>query len=181
MKTEHLRKKRTEINFAPYVLQEIKIAEPEIMIYRFGKPNTRCGSFVFINAEGVLTVTGDYGNWIFCREFYASADGYVSDGYWLEKLRNSSTQRPCEWDAELTRKEIEKRIEEEELGNEEKEYLEDLLNHLDDGEERYMIYAYDNMPDGYDYEYIPISKRLNYWLEAIFDAFDEICRRKENS
>jgi hypothetical protein len=35
--------------------------------------------FDFINTNGIMAVTGDYGNWMFCREFHPSPDGGVSD------------------------------------------------------------------------------------------------------
>lgn len=170
-------KKRTDINWDKHVLTETKF--PDGIIYKFKKPDTYCSSIIFINACGVLAITGDYGNWIFCREFHPSADGFVSDMYWLEKLRNSSTQEPCEHDPEGTRKEIEDQLQEEDLDDEDKEYLESLLDHVDDGEERYLVYAHDNLPPSRDHEYVPHAKSLNFWLEAIFDAFDEMCVRKK--
>lgn len=177
-KIEEIRKKRTKKNFSEYKVEVIKHGD-DVLIHRFAKPDTRCGSVTFINAEGILAVTGDYGNWIFCREFYPSKDGYVSDGYWLEKLRISSTQKPCDFDADLTRQEIESQMAEEDIDEEDKAYLENLLGYLDEGEERYLVYAHDNLPRNRDHEYVPISKRLNPWLEVIFDTFDEICRRME--
>jgi len=172
--------KRTDVNFDKH---ELKIIDtPEVLIHIFAKPNTVCGSIKFINTQGILAITGDYGNWIFCREFHPSAEGFVSDSYWCEKLRMASTQKPSDYDPERTRKEIEERLagKEEELDEDEKEYLKDLLNQVDECEERYMVYAYDNLPKGRDYEFIPLIKKLNPWLEIIFDAFDEICRRGKN-
>lgn len=172
-------KKRTNINWDNHVLTETEF--PDGTIYRFKKPNTTCQSVVFINACGVLAVTGDYGNWIFCREFHPSPDGYVSDGYWLEKIRIASTQSPCDHDPDGTRKEIEEMLEDkdEELDEEEREYLESLLDHVDDGEERYLVYAHDHLPSNRDHEFVPHTKKLNEWLECIFDAFDEMCLRKK--
>ncbi len=177
-KVEEFRKRKTDIDFTPYIVTVEKYGD-EVLIHKFKKPNTTIGSVIFINTKNIMAVTGDYGNWIFCREFHPSADGYVSVGYWLEKLRISSSQEPCEWDEEYIEKEIKERLKEEDIDEERKQYYEDLLNHIGDGEARYMVYAYDNMPDGMDCESIPCSKRLNYWLEAIFDIFNEICRRME--
>ena len=177
---ETLRKKRTDKDFSKYVLEEIR-PNDDILVYKFGVPDKYCGSLVFINAYGVLSVTGDYGNWIFCREFSASPDGYVSDGYWCEKLRIASTQKPSDYDHEATREEIKEMLNEEDIDEEDKEYLEDLLDHLDEGEERYLVYAHDNLPKGRDHEFVPLRKKLNPWLEVIFDAFEEICERKSMS
>ena len=87
----------------------------DVDIYKFAKPGTYCESFTFINAEGIMTVTGDWGNWVFCREFIPSPAGYASGSYWVEKAMNSSKQQ----------------------------------------------------------------KIIDYWLRAIMDAFDEICRRMD--
>lgn len=175
MKIEELRTKRTGLKFDEYFVTHNKTKDAYII--KFSKPNTSCGSVTFINAEGILAVTGDYGNWIFCREFHPSHDGYVSDMYWLEKLRIASSQKPCNFSEEKTRKEIEELLNDEDCDKEEKEYLEDILSHVDDGEERYLVYAHDNLPPNRDHEFVPHGKELNPWLECIFDVFDEVCRR----
>jgi len=176
MTAAELRKNRTNTNFDKHVLTEVKT--DEVYIIKLAKPDTRCGAITFINSNDILAVTGDYGNWIFCREFHPSAEGYVSDGYWCEKLQIASTQKPTDFDADETRKEIEEMLQEEDLDEEDKEYLGDLLEHLYDGEERYLVYAHDHLPPNRDHEYVPVQKKLNPWLEVIFDAFDEVCRRK---
>ncbi len=53
-----------------------------------------CESVNFINYEGILLVSGDFGRWTFCRRFDPSPDGYVSGSYWIEKLEAGSTQNP---------------------------------------------------------------------------------------
>jgi len=177
-----MREHRTDVNFDQYIIIETRYQD--VLITEFKKPDTRCGSIIFINAKGVLAVTGDYGNWIFCREFHPSPDGFVSDSYWCEKLSIASTQKFSDYDPKATRLEIENRlrhdnIDEDELETDEREYLENLLEYVDECEERYIVYSYDHLPQGRDYEYIPIIKKLNPWLEVIFGAFDEICRRKQ--
>jgi hypothetical protein len=172
--------KRTNVNFDKH---EVTIIDSgETLIHKFNRPNTCCGAITFINTHGILAITGDYGNWIFCREFHPSPEGFVSDSYWCEKLRISSTQKISDYSPEETRKEIEERLKnvDEDLDNDDKEYLQDLLNQVDECEERYMVYAYDNLPNGRDSDFIPLIKKLNPWLEIIFDAFDEICLREKN-
>lgn len=178
MSSEHLRTRRTDETFEDYVVT-VKKSEHAV-IHRIGKPNTRVGEVVFINVEGVLAVTGDYGNWIFCREFHPSKDGYVSDGYWCEKLKTSSPQTSGEFSPDKTEEEINERLKEEDLNEECKVYYESLLNYVHDGEIYYLGYAHSNMPDGMDHENVPFVKEMHYWLKAVFDAFDEICRRMEN-
>ena len=58
--------------------------------------------------------------------------------------------------------------------------MEDLLNYVEDGEDRYCVFAYDNMVGRFDFEDIPIVYTLNYHLQVVFDAFDEICKRVNN-
>jgi len=168
--------KRSGVDFSNHQVK--KIESENLLIYCFSKPNTICGSIKFINTQGILAITGDYGNWIFCREFHPSPDGFVSDSYWLEKLRMVSTQKPTDFDPEGTRVEINERLKEEDIDEEEKVYLEDLLNQVYECEERYLVYAHDNLPKNRDHEFVPIVKKLNPWLEVIFDAFDEICKRE---
>jgi len=139
----------------------------------------------FMNTNENLIVTGDYGNWIFCRPFIPSSDGFVSDCYWLEKLKISSSQELSKYDPEETEKSIQKLLDSEleEYGyeGEELENLKSELSHLlyyVDDEIEYNYNAYRD--SSLDYEQIPYETKLNYWLLIIFDAFDEICNRIKN-
>lgn len=171
--------KRTNVDFSKHIIEDI--TEGKTRITKFKDPTTSCYAITFINSCGVLAVTGDCGNWIFCREFHPSKDGAVSDGYWCEKLRIASTQVPAKFDSDLTRKEIEERLTEEELSEEDKEYLKEILEDVDECEERYFVYAYDRLPSNRDFEFIPSVKSLNPMLEVVFDAFDEICSRMKDN
>jgi hypothetical protein len=63
--------RRTKIDFSEH---ELKITQLEgVLIHEFKRPDTRNCMLVFINTCGVMTVTGDFGNWVFCREFHPSA------------------------------------------------------------------------------------------------------------
>lgn len=167
--------RRTDYDFSRH---EIKVTDKDgVLIHYFARPNTIHGSIKFINIEGIMVVTGDFGNWVFCRGFRPSPDGFVSDSYWVEKLRISSTQQPKEYDPDGTKEEIEKCLKEDDIDEADKEYLNDLFNYVYECEERYMVYAYDNLPKGRDHEYIPLRKKLNPQLEVVFDAFDEICQK----
>jgi hypothetical protein len=171
-----MRKKRTDVDFKQH---ELKITRVDgLLVHYLKKPGTVIDSVKFINTNGVLAVTGDYGNWIFCREFHPSADGYVSDTYWCEKLKISSKQEPCVYDSEIAKEEIKGLLEEDDgsLSVEEKEWLNELSCEADEGEYSYIAKAMDR-PGSFDAECIPRGKRLDYALEAVFDAFDEICKR----
>jgi hypothetical protein len=119
MDTNLSKGKRTGINFSEH---EVIITEQEgLLVHYFKKPNTIMNSIKFINTNGILAVTGDFGNWIFCREFHPSADGYVSEGYWNEKLSINSEQTCSKFDSEETEKELQKMLDEHQV-------LEDILN-----------------------------------------------------
>lgn len=169
--------KRTGYDFKDHVLDVVD--NEHVKIHHFHKPNTCHYSIKFINTCDVMAVTGDLGNWIFCREFWPSAEGMVSDGYWIQKLKISSTQKPLEFSADLTQKEIERQISEglEEHSQEWLDYLERILFYVNDGEIYYLAYAGDNLPDGYEHDSIPYEEQTDEQLRFVFDAFDEICRR----
>ena len=133
----------------------------------------------FTNLQGVCLVTGDYGRWTFCREFWPSGekDSGVSDGYWCEKIQIYSEQEPYEFDKEATRAAIEqKRDTFEEWKDEDLEFFDSLLSDIDD-ELEYTYTAYRNKPSNWDYDDVPFCKDVKPQLKVIFDAFDEICNR----
>ena len=99
-----MREKRTEIDFSKHVLTVNK--QEGLLVHTLAKPNTYVQSFVFINTNDIMAVTGDYGNWIFCREFHPSKDGYVSDTYWVEKLRIGSCQEPSNFDSQTAQEQV---------------------------------------------------------------------------
>lgn len=96
-------KKRTETDFSKHVLKVVK--NDLVTIYDFAIPDTYSRSIKFINTCGIMAVTGDYGNWIFCREFHPDKEG-VSDSYWVEKLRILSCQDPYEFDSKTAQEQI---------------------------------------------------------------------------
>jgi hypothetical protein len=174
--------KRTGIDFSEHILETKK--QDNHTVYHFRKPGTYMDSIMYINTYGIMAVTGDYGNWIFCREFHPTEKERVSDQYWCEKLSISSTQVYEKYDPEETAKRIKEHIEHglEEYGWEGdrldtmKSYLHDCLEYVDE-EERYKVFAYDNLPSFTDYESIIICNEVKPWLKVVFDGFDEICRR----
>lgn len=177
-------KKRTHIDFSKH---EVLVTENEgLVIHYLKKPGTITDSIKFINTNGILAVTGDYGNWIFCRPFVPSAKSdLVSDGYWIEKLQISSCQNPYKHCPEETTRRIKEIIAELEYGYSEqsaaemREYYEDCLTDVDD-EYDYIITAR-NYPPCADYECMIFGKVLNPWLNAVFDGYDEICTRLKNA
>jgi hypothetical protein len=177
--------KRTGIDFSKH---EVRVTHFDgLLVHHIKKPGSIHNNIRYINTNGIMAVTGDFGNWIFCREFHPSQEGGVSDGYWKEKLGIASTQKASDYSAGLTKKSIEGAINGgmEEYGykgeklKEVKEYLTACLDHVDD-EHEYIAFAYHRCPGYMDAEEIPFEKETKPWLLAVFDGFDEICRRLKN-
>ncbi|MBN2377042.1 MAG: hypothetical protein JXD22_11615 [Sedimentisphaerales bacterium] len=178
------RKKRTDADFSEF---ELHITHTEeICVHYLKKPGKMEGRVKFINTNGILAVTGDYGNWIFCREFRPSKDGHVSEQYWKEKLRFSSTQSGSHFSSADTRKVIESGLngDLEEWGYEGsqleqmKAYYQELLKSVDLSEGEYVAQAfYDDRPSFLACEDVPFEKETDYCLLVVFDAFEDICDR----
>jgi len=180
--------RRTGIDFSKHAhrVEIFTNGDKSIQVDHFQVGDSSMNYFQFINTDRVLTVTGDFGNWVFCRPFIPSADGRVSDHYWLEKLKISSSQVPSKYDGDETAKEIKKLIK---AGLKDygytgielkgmKEWYSELLKYTDDEYEYiYQAYRAYGRPKNIDNEGIPFCKELNCWLNIIFDAFDEICQR----
>jgi hypothetical protein len=173
--------RRTKIDFSKH---ELKVTKLEgVLIHEFKRPDTRNCMLVFINTNGIMSVTGDFGNWIFCREFHPSADNEhgVSGGYWDEKLEISSVQKSDKYDAEQTTKllnEFKETFEDSfgrEMDEDEKEWIEQLENNVDD-EHEYTYLAYREKPSTIDYESVPFGEKRHFWLDCVYDGFDAICQ-----
>lgn len=158
-----------------------------ITIDHLRKGNSNMEYVRFVNDDYGLSVFGDFGNWIFCRPFLPSKEGYVCVSYWNEKLKISSYQDHAEYDAEETEKEINELINTglEEYGYEgeelvkAKEWFTDLLLYVEDEIEYiYHAFRFANCPFD-DLEDVPYAKKGSCQLLVVFDAFNEICNRYE--
>jgi hypothetical protein len=176
--------RRTDFDFSEHELL-IKESDGLLVHTLKHKDYNKMYRFDFINTNGVMVVTGDYGNWMFCREFHPSPDGMVSDYYWCEKIKIASTQEPFEFDYEATEKEILEAIngglveggfegDDLEIMT---EYYESLLDKVHEGEFYYEAYAYGEMPYLITSGCVPNNKKIKHWLLCVFDAFEEICSR----
>jgi hypothetical protein len=170
--------RRTDIDFTDH---ELTIVETkDVLIYKLQKPNTSIDSITYINTQGIMAVTGDYSNWIFDREFHPNKNGYVESMYWNQKLKRSSCQEPASFDPEATEAAIKEMLadEDQNWNTEDLEYLNELLKLAAEGNELdYTYYAFREMPSGWSGESVPFVKTATYHLLAIFDGFDEICKR----
>ncbi len=158
---------------------DLTIKTGDCLVHDLKIPKSSMNRVTFINTQGIMAVTGDFGNWIFCREFHPSATGGVSDGYWKEKLQIASTQEHSDFSPEETTRRINELLsEEEDLADDEKEYLDECLNVVTEGEFDYTRVAYREGKGRFeDTESVPFEKETKVWLQIVFDAFDEICRR----
>lgn len=172
--------KRTEIDFSQHKVKVTKL--DGVLIHEFKRPDTNNCMLVFINACGVMTVTGDLGNWVFCREFHPSSDTHtkISNGYWDEKLEIASQQKAKVYDADTTLeciKEFSENFEEnygEEMSEPIKEWVDELERNVDD-EHEYTYLAYREKPDEIDYESVPFGVKRHFWLDAVYDGFEACC------
>lgn len=178
---------RTDIDFSKHEYHHHTYAcdgQGPINTFTLKLPDSRYHMVEFICASGITAVTGDYGNWIFNREFHPG-DGGVSDEYWKGKMSGDSGQTGDEFDQDATEIEIRrllsKKYQKGELGRdwseEEREYLEGCLEEVYNSGEGYRTYAYENVTGHFDFENIPYVENTKYWLKAVFDAFDEMCNR----
>jgi hypothetical protein len=176
--------RRTDFDFSEHELL-IKESDGLLVHTLKHKDYSKMYRFDFINTNGIMVVTGDYGNWMFCREFHPSPDGVVSDYYWCEKIKIASTQEPFEFDYEATEKEILEAIngglveggfegDDLEIMT---EYYESLLDKVHEGEFYYEAFAYGEMPYLITSGCVPNNKKIKHWLLCVFDAFEEICSR----
>jgi hypothetical protein len=171
---------RTKVDFSKHELEVIK--NDHVLIHRFKLPDREYyHSVTFINTCGIMSVTGDFGNWIFCREFHLNSEfGGVSDGYWNEKLSIHSTQTYAKFDSEATLEEIqefeEKYDEENEMPEEVADWVQELKENVD-SELDYTNIAYREKPSSIDYECVPFGKKQDSHLSAVYDAIEAICEK----
>jgi hypothetical protein len=179
---------RTKIDWSKHEIIIEDHPEAKQIVHYFKRPDTIMQSVKFINTHGILAVTGDYGNWIFCRSFVPSAESdFVSDGYWIEKLQIASEQVIYKFDVEATEKALYRAIDEipENFDKDsDKEdalvYYQNCLDVVEDGEFHYRQAAADNLPPGWDYESIILEEKPPIWLLCVFDAYDEMVRRMKD-
>lgn len=171
---------RTNVDFSEH---EVLITQNQFVnVWHLKRPSSIIHNIKYINTNGVLVVTGDFGNWVFCREFHPSEEGYVSGGYWDEKLEILSEQKSHAFDSDVTVElisEFEKDFEQyygREMSEEEKEWIEELKSNVYD-EIDYVQVAYRNSPSTIERESIPFGQVRHKWLDAVYDGFDEICKR----
>lgn len=146
-------------------------------------------AIVFTNTDNNLTITWEFGNWVFYRAFVPSAtDERISDPYWCEKLRCCSTQSAWEYSMTEADREIDEIIEwleeywyEWEELEEIKEWWEELKVYTE-SEIEFLYHAHYKpwRPDSIDSEMIPNWKIGHSWLNTVFDAFEIICIKMQN-
>jgi hypothetical protein len=187
--------KRTSIDFNKH---ELIVKEDSLCkIHWLKQPDTITHNVMFIHVEGILIVKGDFGRWSFCRDFNPECfeKTGVSDSYWREKIEIGSEQETETFDSEIAEQSIREKINEllensetdeednvcfeDEEAQEKYDFWNDLLAYCNDDFEL-TTYFRDNKPKSLDFEDFPCSKKQHRYLDAIFDAFEEIIRRFSN-
>lgn len=178
----NMKGKRTGIDFSKHELHKSSYAGGESVVYDLKIPNTIFNRIKYINTEDIMAVTGDYGNWIFCRGFHPSKDGNACDNYWAEKLRIASTQDPMKFSGTEACGAIDALLADpqNEFSEEEKEWLGELQDAAKGGEEYAYIAKGMECPGSFPTEMIPSGKVYDVWFLTILDGFDEMCRRLGN-
>lgn len=181
----HLRKKRTDWDFSKYQVDVVKTKDT--LIHTIHDNHSSIGKVVFINSNGIMAVTGDFYNWVFCREFHPSKNGYVSEQYWAEKLQIASDQDPYKFDADCTIEELKEGLKTglEEYGYEGekleamKEYYDECIGFCEETSDRdyYLHKAHEALPSFCDHEDVVCCSEIKTQLKIIFDAWEEICNK----
>lgn len=189
-----MNKKRTDVDYSKHEMHIIR--NEHVVIHHLKLIGSSEHNVKFINCSGILSVTGDFGNWIFYRSFIPSPKGFASQGYWLEKLKNSSCQNPYDIDYDMIKIEVKKLINERiaeidykgvhplddkwfEHDDNQLMFLKGLYNAAqEENDLDYQVAAFrSNYDNGFDIESIPYYKKPKFWFLAVLDAFDEICNR----
>ncbi|MFW6226371.1 MAG: hypothetical protein ACOC3V_05390 [bacterium] len=184
--------KRTSIDFSKHShrVEIYKCGEKEIRIDHLQIDTSRTNYIQFINTDEICSVTGDFGNWIFCRPFIPSSNEGVTDSYWIEKLNTRSEQNLDKLDMAAISKRIEELLDgdldkmgfDEDEIDDVKSWYEDLLEETHD-EYSYIAKAWRDYsrPSTIEDEDVPHITVVPIWLKIVFDGFEEICKRiKEN-
>jgi len=180
-KTKMTKEKHSKIKFDQHKLHVVE--NDHFSSFHLKIDGTIRNNVKFTLIDGVTLITGDFGNWVACRPFNPRDGDIDSVGYFCEKLTISSTQETKEWDSDYLESEVKDLIDGlKERGvkgksfEKSKEFLEDSLGFGDD-EIDYVSYCRDNMPECFDYEYLPDGYVTKYRIFVLVDAFNEIYQR----
>lgn len=136
----------------------------------------------FIVGNNLTVVTGDYGNWVFCREFHPKTGEISSYNYLDEKLEINSVQKSTEFSTEETIKQLKHFVDNftnnygREMNEEEREWV-DLLDSSVFDEIEYTNTAFREKPNSIDYDEVPFGTRRLRRLEIVYNALDVMCEK----
>lgn len=148
-------KNRTDTDFSKHILTIIETDHSTT--YTLKEPGTVFYSTSFINTCGIMAVTGDFGNWIFCRPFEPKSDLNVGDGYMAEKLKINSNQDPYRFSPEATKNHIK-----EQYLNENKRIYDTLMAFMKANHEMFINEDYDEL-----FDYFTDKKDLESYFNVI--------------
>lgn len=139
----------------------------------------------FMNTKFGMVVFSEYGVWSFNRCFIPNGSGeLISDDYWISKLTSNLCEMERNFDKDLIKEHLSELAEEisdfgldEDVEQDALEWVSDLMCFADcEDWDGYMDIVYHEESD----MYAPVYKKAPYRLNAIFDAFEEICHRIKN-
>lgn len=178
--------KRTGLDFSKHEATVV-LDSLDVSIHKLEIPHSKLGLVTFINTQGVMTVCGDFHNWVFDREFHPKIGfGNVSDHHWDEILENSSKQEAMVFDPEETEKFLKGysayHLEwyGEELLEEESEFIENLLDRVEN-EHEFMDFSNNKRPDSFNFEMEFHKMKRHYYLDVVYDAFEVLCLKLEEN
>lgn len=178
--------KRTGIDFSKHKAI-VTMDLDEIAIHKLEVPHTKMGGLFFINTQGILTVGGNFNNWVFDCEFHPHIGfGEVSDHYWDEKLEKSSKQEAMVFDHEETEKFLDGYAEyylemyDDELSDEQNEFIDELKNRVEN-EYDFIDFSNNKRPDSFDFEMEFHKMKRHHYLDVVYDAFEVLCLKLEEN
>ena len=168
--------KRTNIDFSKYELKIIN--NTNIKIHWLKLKDSNIYNVKFINADGVMVVTGDVGNWIFCREFWPCKDSTVSESYWVEKLEMYSSQKATVWNVEQAKSDLEELKNGREWSETTIEWFDEAIDACEDNDCFFVAVAGKHLSEIDGELLTDIGMVIDPRLEVVFDAFEEVCSRE---
>ena len=164
--------------------------DKKIRVDHFKRQDSIVGYVKFVNClcdYPNMTVTGDFGNWSFCRNFIPSPEATkISQGYWIEKASIHSSQDFNKLDMNMIQEDIYDLIDgglvEWDLDEEDHKHTLDWFRSLleyayEDNDFEYRAKAFLDVyrPKCIDYDDIPLHTSIPPQLLCVFDAFELIC------
>lgn len=163
------------------IISELKDSLYKYTVYDLSLGASSVSRVKFTVGGGHTLVTGDYGTYVFEREFHPHPKGSVSEDYWIGKIPSNmnsmeySSKVTMELISDLSKNISEYGYDEDKMGKIVSALLE-ATNYVENEHDYYHHILYDS--DLYsllDAEDVPWGKDYNHRMDYIFDAFEKMC------